>query len=189
MDDHLLLDLFLLERYAEVLKLAKELEPSPLRNSVRLSASALVDGSAVAVRNAAKWVPDLDARRAALEDAANRLLHLRRYPEAHALLTESARGAPDAVEKQKRLTPLAKATRFERKSLKSEDPRSVVQRLFLAALDDDGGKAQTEGLILKSVLTAEPDLAFDTQRLVRLLLSQGCWRRCHKPRRWIWRSR
>ncbi|MFL5350119.1 MAG: DUF3857 domain-containing protein [Hyalangium sp.] len=173
MDDHLLLDLFLLERYAEVLKRGNEMEPSPLRHSVRLSASALVDGPAVAVRNAAKWVPDQDARREALEDAANRLLRLRRYPEAHALLTESARGAPDAVEKQKRLTPLAKTTRFESKSLKSEDPRSVVQRLFLAALDEDGGKAQTEGLILKSMRTAEPDLAYDTQRLVRLLLSRG----------------
>ncbi len=104
MDDHLLLDLFLLERYAELLKLANGMEPSALRNSVRLSASALVDGAAVAVKNAAKWVPSMEARREALEDAANRLMRLRRYPEAHALLTEAARGAPDAVEKQRRLT-------------------------------------------------------------------------------------
>ncbi|WP_263451878.1 DUF3857 domain-containing protein [Hyalangium gracile] len=173
MDDHLLLDLFLLERYAEVLKLGGTLEASPLRSSVRLSASALVDGPAAAVKNAAKWVPAIDARREALEDAANRLLRLRRYPEAVALLTESARGAPDAVEKQRRLTPLTKTTRFERKALKGEDPRSVVQRLFLAVLDEDGGQAQAEGLILKSVLTADPTLPAELLRTVRVVLNQG----------------
>ncbi|HYI03022.1 tetratricopeptide repeat protein, partial [Hyalangium sp.] len=173
MDDHLLLDLFLLERYPELLKLANGMEPSPLRNSVRLSASALVDGPAAAVKNAAKWVPPIDARREALEDAADRLLRLRRYPEAHALLTEAARGASDAVEKQRRLTPLSKAKRFERKSLKSDDPRAVVQRLFLAVLDEDGGKAQVEGLIHKSALAAEPELVNEVTRTIRLLLNRG----------------
>ncbi|WP_224362535.1 DUF3857 domain-containing transglutaminase family protein [Hyalangium versicolor] len=173
MDDHLLLDLFLLERYAELLKLGGTMESSPLRDSVRLSASALVDGTSVAVRNAAKWVTSVDARREALEDAANRLLRLRRYPEALALLTESARGAPDAVDKQRRLTPLAKTTRFERKALKGDDPRSVVQRLFLAVLDADGGEAQVEGLLLDSALKADPDMASTLTRAVRVLLSQG----------------
>jgi len=173
MDDHLLLDLFLLERYAEVLKLANGMEASTLRSSLRLSASALVDGSAVAVKNAAKWVPAIDARREALEDAANRLMRLRRYPEAHALLTEAARGAPDAVEKQRRLIPLGKVVRFERKSLKSDDPRAVVQRLFLAVLDEDDGKAQAEGLIHKSGLSAEPELAAKVLRTVRILLNRG----------------
>ncbi|HVG63100.1 MAG TPA: DUF3857 domain-containing protein [Hyalangium sp.] len=173
MDDHLLLDLFLLERYPEVLKLANGMEPSTLRTSLRLSASALVDGSATAVKNAAKWVPAIDARREVLEDAASRLMRLRRYPEAHALLTEAARGATDAVEKQRRLIPLGKAVRFERKSLKSDDPRAVVQRLFLAVLDEDGGKAQTEGLIHKSGLTAEPELAAKVLRTVRILLNRG----------------
>ncbi|MBN1209442.1 MAG: DUF3857 domain-containing protein [Myxococcaceae bacterium] len=173
MDDHLLLDLFLLERYAELLRLASDMEPTPLRNSVRLSASALVEGPAVAVRNAAKWVPVAESRREALEDAANRLMGLRRYPEAHALLTEAARGAPDAVEKQRRLTPLAKATRFERKALKSEDPRSLVQRLFLAVLEEDGGRAEVERLILKSVLSTEPDMVDGVQRTVRRLLARG----------------
>jgi tetratricopeptide (TPR) repeat protein/transglutaminase-like putative cysteine protease len=173
MDDHLLLDLFLLERYAEVLKLASGLEPSALRNSLRLSASVLVDGSAAAVKNATKWVPTVDARREALEDAASRLMSLRRYPEAHALLTEAARGAPDAVEKQRRLTPLGKAVRFERKSLKSDDPRSVVQRFFLAVLDEDDGQAQAAGLIHRSALSAEPELAAKVLRTVRILLNRG----------------
>jgi len=173
MDDHLLLDLFLLERYPELLKLANGMELSPMRNSVRLSASALVDGATAAVKNAAKWLPTVEARREALEDAANRLMRLRRYPEAHALLTEAARGAPDAVEKQRRLTPLAKALRFEPKSLKSDDPRSVVQRLFLAVLSDDGGRAQVEGLIHKSALAAEPELADEVLRTMRVLLNRG----------------
>ncbi len=173
MDDHLLLDLFLLERYAEVLRQAHDMEPSAIRNSVRLSASALVEGPAAAVKNAAKWLPTVESRREALEDAATRLMGLRRYPEAHALLAEAARGAPDAVEKQRRLTPLAKATRFERKALKNDDPRALVQRLFLAAIEEDGGKAQVEGLILKAVLSAEPDMAEEVRRTVRRLLARG----------------
>lgn len=173
MDDHLLLDLFLLGRYAQVLKLANGMEPSTLRTSLRVSASALVDGSAAAVKNAARWVPAIDARREALEDAASRMMRMRRYPEAHALLTEAARGAPDAVEKQRRLTPLGKAVRFERKSLKSDDPRAVVQRLFLAVLDEDAGKAQVAGLIHKSALSAEPELAAKVLRTVRSLLNRG----------------
>lgn len=173
MDDHLLLDLFLLEEYAELLKQAQGMEASPLRNSVRLSASALVDGPAVAVKNAAKWVPAMEARREALEDAANRLLHLRRYPEAQALLAEAAKGAADVVEKQRRLMPLAKTVRFEPKSLKGEDPRAVVQRLFLGVLEDDGGRAQVEGLLHKPSLTAEPELADEVLRTLRVLLNRG----------------
>jgi tetratricopeptide (TPR) repeat protein len=173
MDDHLLLDLFLLEEYAEVLRQANGMEPSALRNSVRLSASALVDGPAAAAKSATKWVPAADARREALEDAATRLLRLRRYPEAHALLAEAARGASDAVELQRRLTPLAKATRFERRMLKADDPRSLVQRLFLAALDEDGGKAQVEALIPKAVLAAEPKMVDDVLRTIRVLLNRG----------------
>jgi transglutaminase-like putative cysteine protease/tetratricopeptide (TPR) repeat protein len=173
MNDHLLLDLFLLERYPELLKLAAGMDASPLRNSLRLSASALVDGAAAAVKNAVKWVPAVDARRAALEDAATRLLRLRRYPEASALLSESARGADDAVEKQRRLTPLAKTVRFEPKSLKSDDPRSVVQGLFLAMLDDDGGQARLRGLMLKPALAADASLLVKVQQTVRLLLGRG----------------
>jgi tetratricopeptide (TPR) repeat protein len=173
MNDHLLLDLFLLERYAEVLRLGNTMEPSELRDSVRLSASALVDGPAVAVKNAARWVPAVEARRAALEDAALRLMRLRRYPEAHGLLAEAARGAPDAVEKQRRLLPLAKAMRFEAKSLKQDDPRSVVQRLFLAVLEDGGGKKQVEKLLLKSALAAEPEMADEVLRTVRAMVGRG----------------
>ena len=173
MNDHLLLDLFLLERYADVLRQGNTMEPSELRTSVRLSASALVDGTAVAVRNAARWVPAVEARRKALEDAAQRLMRLRRYPEAHGLLAEAARGAPDAVEKQRRLMPLSRATRFEAKSLKSDDPRAVVQRLFLAVLEDGGGKPQVEKLLLKSALAAEPQLADEVLRTVRAMLGRG----------------
>ncbi|HEX8706521.1 MAG TPA: DUF3857 domain-containing protein [Myxococcaceae bacterium] len=173
MNDHLLLDLFLLGRYAEVLRLGNTMEPSELRNSVRLSASALVDGPAVAAKNAARWVPAVEARRTALEDAAQRLMRLRRYPEAHGLLAEAARGAPDAVERQRRLLPLAKATRFEPKSLKQDDPRAVVQRLFLAVLEDGGGKEQVEKLLLKSSLAAEPEMADDVLRAVRAMVAKG----------------
>ncbi len=173
MNDHLLLDLFLLGRYAEVLRLGNTMEPTELRSSVRLSASALVDGPAVAVKNAAKWVPSVEARRTALEDAAQRLMRLRRYPEAHGLLAEAARGAPDAVEKQRRLIPLAKSTRFEAKSLKEEDPRSVVQRLFLAVLEDGGGQEQVRELLLRTSLAAEPEMASEVLRTVRSQLGRG----------------
>jgi tetratricopeptide (TPR) repeat protein len=159
LDDNLMLDLFLTGRHAEVLKLAPSVAQSSLRDSVRLASAALVEGPAAAARQATRWVTAPEARRTALVAASSRLVALRHYPEAHALLTEAARGAPNAAELQGRLAALAKVTRFDETKLQDDDPRAVVQRLMLELLSEEASEAKVKALFSREVLAEGPEAA------------------------------
>lgn len=174
LDDNLLLDVFLAGRYEEVLKLAPTMAQSPMHDSVRIAASAVVDGVPAAARNAARWVTAPEARRAAMDAAVTRLIGLRRYPEAHALLTEAVRGAPNAGEQQGRLATLAKVTRFDEKTLQEDDPRNAVRRLLAAVLSpEDGEDEKVKGLFAQAVLADEPDAAHVALGVARSILRRS----------------
>jgi transglutaminase-like putative cysteine protease/predicted Zn-dependent protease len=173
MEENRLVALFHAERYREVVALAPDVEASPLRDSLRVAAVALDEGVEAAVRKSSGWMSSAEARRGALATASSRLLGLRRYPEAHALLAEAARGAPNSGELQGRLGMLAKLTRFDEKSLKDEDPRSAVQRLMVAVLNPSLSEADAKALFAKQVVGAEPGPAQDVVKEARRVMKQG----------------
>lgn len=169
MEDWHMRALFAAGRYAQVLELDADRSPSRLRDGLRVAAVALTKGLEEALRAAARWRSQPEERRAALESASQRLLELRRYPEARALLAEAARGAPNAGELQGRVSMLGKLSPVVEADLKDEDPRSAVQRLVLAALDPEATPEQRRALFARALVEGSPG---DVDRLVEQLRRQ-----------------
>jgi tetratricopeptide (TPR) repeat protein/transglutaminase-like putative cysteine protease len=182
MDENRLVALFQAERYREVLALAPEVEASPLRDALRVASVTMDEGVDAAVRKASTWMSSAEARRGALATASSRLQGLRRYPEAHALLVEAARGAPNSAELQGRVGLLAKLTRFDEKAVKEEDPRSAVQRMMVAVLSPSLSEADAKALFAKSVAGAAPGAARDVVEEARRVMRQSLRRSDLPPR-------
>lgn len=169
MDDWHLQALFAAGRHAQVLELDVDKSPSRLRDGLRVASVAMTKGAEEALRAAVRWRSQPEERRAALEAASHRLVELRRYPEARALLVEAARGAPNAGELQGRVSMLGKLSPVAESELKDEDPRSAVQRLVLVALDPQATPEQRRALFSRALVEHSAE---DVDRLVEQLRRQ-----------------
>jgi tetratricopeptide (TPR) repeat protein len=132
-DDRLLLALIWARRFSEAIEAARDAAPSETREPAVILATAATQGSAAAIREAPRLVPDAEKRRKALLDASETLFLLRLYKEGVALMRQAANGASNAAALQARAEMFARARRFEEVPILDDDPRGAVQRWIIAA--------------------------------------------------------
>jgi transglutaminase-like putative cysteine protease len=133
MDNNLLMALLYAGRFAELKELLAQLEGSPERAILSLVATAATDGAEAAVREADRKLGNDSSRLAALSGAAQRLIALRRYPEAAALLDRASRQSPNAAALLATVDVLRKARRHEEIAVSGREPAPAVRRLVLLA--------------------------------------------------------
>ena len=130
------------EKYGDLEKLAARAEKSPAWRGLLVAAVAACQGAPDADRKASEVSADADARREALQDAAEYLQQARLYAQAAALYEAAARGSPKAKELRAKAKALAGMRRMSESELDQSPPVRWVQRLLVAALS--GSKARHE---------------------------------------------
>ena len=112
-DDNLLLSLLHAGRLADLQTLGAELEDSPEREALRLTATAATAGAEAALGEAERRIADPQIQATALTAAAQELVTMRRYAEAAALLTRAAQRSPNPAAVLARAGALRRARRHE----------------------------------------------------------------------------
>jgi len=139
--------LLLAGRFGEAAEVARDLEKGEARDALLLAAVAGAEGTTAAEAEARRM--PLEQRRIALQRAAGQMLQLRRYPDASALASLAARGAPNAAELQAQADLLASARRWEELAGQGDEPTRLVRRLFAALVVERDPAAALEQLMAK----------------------------------------
>ena len=134
-DDNLLFVLFYKRKWDEVLQLCNSLPSSATRAGIALATTAARDGSQATLTEAIRRSANEGSRSDLLVSAANLLIRLRIYPRALELLDAAAAGQADSSKLRKRIELLHAVRPYEEVLLPENDPRRVVQQLFLDLLD------------------------------------------------------
>jgi tetratricopeptide (TPR) repeat protein len=160
MDDNLLVALMRAGRFAEMKKLADELDPTEHRRPLRLAALAALDGADAALRDAERTWSEPDKRLQGLTEAASNLIMARRYSEAAALMSRASQLSPDAASLLVSADVLQRARRHEGLKPETGTPDALFRRFLLAM----GKDARTDDLralfthrLGKSLATSGPE--------------------------------
>ncbi len=137
-DDNILFDLFYIGRYKELLDELEKLPSTTTRRGLGIAAVVAMEGGtkgvAAGIERADQLSAGSDERTNALAAAGNQLLRLRLYPEAAGMLSAAAEGQQDSAATTQRIALLRQLTPWNGTYFPSSDPRSAVQRMFVAYL-------------------------------------------------------
>ncbi|MGH9795600.1 MAG: hypothetical protein ACRD5G_12580, partial [Candidatus Acidiferrales bacterium] len=123
-------------RFGEMLEAAKKLKGDAGKRQFTLVARAALEGAEAALQEAAR-IPETGARRTALANAGTNLLHIRRYPEAIALLRAGAEGTERAAAVTQ-FTAMVKGIKRHEDAVASEsEPASLLRRMFLILMQPE----------------------------------------------------
>lgn len=168
MNLNLLVVLWRSNRFQEVEALAASLPTSNDVQGWRIAARAALKGVQAALVEARGLSLDQTSRRAAMLKAGDILVSSRYYPEAAAILSESADGDANAPAIRSRVAVLAKTRRFEDVVMDPNNPTTVVWRLMKMATD---GSTKSKDLLkyLTPNLIADVDNDEGLKRLRKTL--------------------
>ncbi len=135
-DDNILFDLLYSGKYAELLEEVEKLPSTVKRHGLAISATVAIQGGDKGIQAGIARADHLAAgaqdRNAAMSAAGNQLLHLRLYPEAAGILSAAVEGQSNSAGVAQQIAVFKSLTPWKRDYLPASDPRSAVQRMFMA---------------------------------------------------------
>lgn len=152
-DTNLRFALLWAQRFGELYELASELKPDAESRAWQVTARSALDGAVAGIADAQRRIPDGAERRQALGTTAERLLRLRLYEDAAALLDEVAKGAAEAVQLRARAEVLRKVRRYDEMDLGSSDALGLLKRLLVAVYETDPGGGKVLALYSPDVVS------------------------------------
>jgi tetratricopeptide (TPR) repeat protein len=133
-------------RFKELKEKTDSLPSSPTRVAFSLVATAALEGSASALKEATRITADDKARSTALIGAADQLLRIRKYQEAADLMAAGAQGSEQAASQVARAELLRKTKHYEDALYPESDPRRAVQ-LYLVKTFHGAPGTEVAGLL------------------------------------------
>jgi tetratricopeptide (TPR) repeat protein len=146
LEDNLLFALVWAGKFNDLRESVLKLQPTATRRVLQLVAIAATEGAKGAVSHALRDIPEDEARRQALQQAAQILFKLRLYPPAADLLAASAQGTPDAASVLARASLIRNLVRHEDLPLSANDPGTVVKKFFIQFLSGDLNEGELSGI-------------------------------------------
>lgn len=134
-DTNLLYVLMWAQRFSELEELAKESKPDAETSGWLVLARTAREGVPAGIAEAERRIPTAAERRQALATTSDRLVRLRLYEDAAALIDEVAKGSPDAAPLRARAEMLRKLRRYDEMDLSGDDAVSLFKRMIVAALE------------------------------------------------------
>jgi transglutaminase-like putative cysteine protease/tetratricopeptide (TPR) repeat protein len=131
-----LFDLFYAKHYQQALDAAHGLNASVSRNSVAIASAAAMHGAKAGVEEAQIDAQDNSGRSQALGRAGMLLVRQRQYPVAAALLESGVGDSDDAALRSRQVEIFKTLEPYEKTMLPASDPRSAVQRMLIALMED-----------------------------------------------------
>jgi tetratricopeptide (TPR) repeat protein len=127
------------KRFPELKQEAERAPPSAAREAQLLIARAAMDGSAVAIAQAAADEPDSNTQRTVLVGAGGLLMELRIYPQAADLLEAGAKGNQNAASLLAEAALVRNMKPHEDAAFTESDPRSIAAKFLI----EDRGAAKS----------------------------------------------
>ncbi|HSS78188.1 MAG TPA: DUF3857 domain-containing protein [Thermoanaerobaculia bacterium] len=132
MDDNLLVALVRASRFEEAKKLAAEMKDSQTSSVLALVATAATVGAEAAVMEGERKFADEKARAAALQQAGQNLLLVRRYADAAVLFDRAGRQSANPAALLSLADLVRRARRHEEIQLPPDQPSTVFKQFLLA---------------------------------------------------------
>lgn len=136
-DDNLMVALVRANRFDDAKKLAAEMKESQTANVLGLVATAATEGADAAIRDGERKFNTDTARTAALQQAGQNLMLVRRYGEASVLFDRVGRQSTNAAALLSLAELLKSTRRHEEVALPPDKPASVVKRFVVSLFDAD----------------------------------------------------
>ncbi len=137
-DDNILFDLLYSGKYRELLTEIEKLPSTVAREGLAISAAVATEGGdegvAAGIARADHVSAGVQERISALSTAGQQLLHLRLYPEAAGILSAAVEGQSNSAALAQQIAVFKTLTPWKREFLPASDPRSPVQRMFMAVM-------------------------------------------------------
>jgi len=160
-DDNILFDLLYSGQYKELLEEVEKLGSSATRRSMAIAASVALDGGDKGVQagiaRADRMAGGAQERSSALVDAGNLLVRMRLYPEAAGVLTAGADGQENAAAVTQQVSIFRSLKPWKDEFLPDTDPRSVVQRMFVASLTGSIDEAAANRLLARHAYATQDE--------------------------------
>ncbi len=145
--NNLAIDYLRARRPKECQEWLKVMPNSQKRRIYQLLATALDEGAAAAIRQAAKEITDESERRTCLYNAALILMDMREYRSAGDIFASAARGADNAAQIMGQAELFSRMQRYEDMKLSEDDPKTVVKRFFALLLSPEASKDQLASVV------------------------------------------
>jgi tetratricopeptide (TPR) repeat protein len=176
-EDNLLIDLLYSGQYKELLQELEKLPSSDKRNAIGIAATVAQLGGAAGIKAGIDRADHLTGgtqqRSAALVSAGDHLIHLRLYPETAEILTAGVEGQSNAAGVTQQISLFRQLTPWKNDYFPATDPRSAVQRMFIAMLTGDMTEQLASELLARQAYGS--DLEWK-RNLEKIYQSQGALR-------------
>ncbi len=136
-DVNLMYAMFYAGKFGEIADIASRIEQSEASRSLLVAAATALSGTSAGLRTAARTTSRESDRVTAIADAVTLLIKIRRHPEAAELLDSISSATDDPAASSARVAFLQRTKRYDKVLLPPTDPRSIVQKLFVAVLTKD----------------------------------------------------
>jgi tetratricopeptide (TPR) repeat protein len=156
-EDNLIIDLFYVGRFGEVLSELATLPTSPVRDGVAIASIAAVQGPAAAIERSNQIGGDEQKKKDALNFAAEGLWNLRLYPHAADILTASLPDTSNSKALIGKIQIFRNLRPYIGADLPTTDPRSPVQRLIVAGLTNTLTEAVIAQCVSRNAFPSEAD--------------------------------
>ncbi|WP_285571776.1 DUF3857 domain-containing protein [Geothrix limicola] len=171
LDKNLVLTLAKRGRYQESVDLARGMAQATLRDTWLVVGLVTLQGVDQAIAEASRLFTDPAVRRAALVNAADQLIRLRKYPEATRLLQEGSNGSDQMSQIRSRVELLSRVRKVEPDDGDRKDPAGVVRQFMLTVLRQSTDLKRLRGLFSPAIVAQlDQEKATDLGGTVRNLL-------------------
>lgn len=150
-ENNLPIDLLKLRRFAELKEAARGGTGNKYGKALFVAATTAVDGTAAALREAAKLSAAADERGEVLSLAGTYLIIGRRYAEAAELVTAGARGSKSQTQALALASSLRKVKAVDPGALSRDEPLGITVAFIYQLLAGDCGSASLEPLFASSL--------------------------------------
>ena len=165
---NLSIDLLYLGRFQEIKTTLKEGASTPTLQALYVAASAALDGTAAAQKEAARLVASAEDRRKVQSSAAQFLMDIRLYPPSAELMLAGARGTPNLTQTMAFADLLKNLTPADPKLLNDATPSGLILHFMSILLQAEGTTPALEDLMASSIRAAlaDPGEQAKTQRTI-----------------------
>jgi tetratricopeptide (TPR) repeat protein len=167
-EDNLLYDLLFSGQYKELQAELEKISSSAARNALGITTAVAQLGGAAGIKAGVERADHLSSgaadRSSALVTAGNQLLRLRLYPEAAGILAAGAEGQSNAAGVTQQIELFRQLTPWKNEYLPATDPRSVVQRMFIAFLTGEVNDKNAAELLSRHAYSSDLEWARNLEK-------------------------
>jgi tetratricopeptide (TPR) repeat protein len=161
-EDNLLFDLLYNKQYKELLQELDKVSSSVTRDALGITATVALQGGGAegikaGISRAQHLTEGAQGRSSALVTAGNQLVHLRMYAEAAEILSAGVEGQSNAAGVTQQIGLFKTLTPWKREYLPASDPRSVVQRMFMAVMTGEINEQMAGELLARHAYASEEE--------------------------------